>query len=71
MDEFGTMKVIKPKRAVEILRAHGMQTNETKLGMGLRQRVYPFGDAIQMESEWDYAIYENLLMKWIAERSST
>lgn len=30
-----------------------------------------FGDAIEMSSEWDYAIYENLLMKWIAERSST
>jgi hypothetical protein len=64
-----TIRVIKPKRACEILKEHGMAITEVKLDMGLRQRVFPFGDAIEMRSEWDYIIYENLLMKWIAERS--
>lgn len=66
-----TIRVITVSRACEILKEHGMSITPVKLGMGLRQRVYPFGDAIQIGSEWDYAIYENLLMKWIAERSST
>lgn len=58
-----TIKVIKPKRACEILKEHGMAITEVKLDMGLRQRVFPFGDAIEMRSEWDYIIYEHLLRK--------
>lgn len=68
----GTMQIsiVKPKRACEILRAHGMPITEVKLGMGLRQRVFPFGDAVEMPGgEWSYAVYEHLLMKWIEERS--
>lgn len=61
--------VIKPKQACAILAEHGMDITEVKLDMGLRQRVFPFGDAIEMNSEWDYIIYTHLLMKWIAERS--
>lgn len=68
-DNLSLIRIIKPKRACEILKAHGMQITEVKLDMGLRQRVFPFGDAIEMNTEWDYIIYENLLMKWIAERS--
>lgn len=64
------IRVIKPKRACEILKEHGMPITEVKLDMGLRQKVFPFGDAIEMKSEWDYVIYENLLMKWIEERST-
>ena len=63
------ISVIKPKQACAILAEHGMAITEVKLDMGLRQRVFPFGDAIEMNSEWDYIIYTHLLMKWIAERS--
>lgn len=63
------ISVITVSRACEILKEHGMSITPVKLGMGLRQRVYPFGDAVEMSSEWSYAVYEHLLRKWIAERS--
>ena len=64
------IKVISTKRAVEILGEHGMITNQNKIGLGLQQKVYPFGVAIHFEKRWAYEIYENQLMKWIDERSS-
>ena len=45
-----------------------MSTDPQKIGLGLQQKVYPFGVAIH-DNRWMYEIYENLLMKWIAERS--
>lgn len=63
------IRAIKPRKAVEILKEHGFNITEVKIDMGLRQGVFPFGDAIEMSSEWDYTIYVPLLMKWIAERS--
>ena len=62
------IKVIRTQRAVEILKEHGMSTDPQKIGLGLQQKVYPFGVAIH-DNRWMYEIYENLLMKWIAERS--
>ena len=62
------IKVISTQRAVEILKEHGMSTDPQKMGLGLQQKVYPFGVAIH-DNRWMYEIYENLLMKWIAERS--
>lgn len=56
------------KRACEILAEYGMKTDPNKLGLGLQQRVYPFGVAIQC-GRWVYEIYENLLMDWIRERA--
>ena len=69
MSTLPQIRAIKPKQAVQILAEHGMKITENKLDMGLRQGVFPFGDAIEMHSEWDYIIYEHLLRKWIAERS--
>ena len=66
--ETPTIKVISTKRAVEILKEHGMKTDQQKIGLGLQQKVYPFGVAIH-DNRWIYEIYENLLMKWIEERS--
>ena len=63
------IKVISTKKAVEILEEHGMTTNANKIGLGLQQGVYPCGVAIKSH-QWIYEIYENLLMKWIEERSS-
>lgn len=64
------VKVIKPKEAAQILKEHGYTITEARLDMGLRQRVFPFGDAVEMPGgEWSYAIYTSLLDRWIAERS--
>lgn len=63
------IKVISTKRCVEILEKHGMKTDQQKIGLGLQQKVYPFGVAIH-DKRWMYEVYENLLMKWIEERSS-
>ena len=63
------IKVLKVKDACKILKAHGMDTNVVRIEMALRQKVYPWGVAIQMEKSWVYEIYSTLLMQWIAERS--
>lgn len=69
MIEMPKIQVISTRRACEILAEHGMKTDPQKLGLGLQQRVYPFGVAIE-GVHWSYEIYLNLLMKWIEERSS-
>lgn len=60
------IRVITTKRACEILAEYGMKTDPQKLGLGLQQRVYPFGVAIQ-SGRWIYEIYEHKLMDWIRE----
>lgn len=65
------IKVIKAERAAEILKEHGYHdANAEKIKMGLAQGVFPFGQAIKMSKNTVYDIYENLLLKWIAERDS-
>lgn len=66
MAEIPKINVITTKRACEILAEHGMKTDPNKLGLGLQQRVYPFGVAIQA-GRWIYEIYEHQLIKWINE----
>lgn len=62
------IRVITMKRACEILAEHGLKTDPNKLGLGLQQRVYPFGVAIQA-GRWIYEVYEHQLLKWIEERA--
>lgn len=61
-------KMISTRTASKILKANGFDISENKLNAGLRQRVYPFGDAVEL-TEWSYAVYSVLLERWIAERS--
>ena len=68
MSDVPKINVISTKRACEILAEHGVKTDPQKLGLGLQQKVYPFGVAIQM-GRWVYEIYEHLLYKWIEERA--
>lgn len=64
------IKVIKPKQACEILAENGMKISPQHLGLGLEQRVYPFGVAIRGSGgKMIYEIYSALLEKWIEERS--
>ena len=65
------IKVIKAEQAAEILKEHGYSSaNAVKVKMGLEQGVFPFGQAIHMQSKTVYDIYENLLLRWIKERES-
>lgn len=68
--EMQQIKVISMQKACEILNEHGMKTDPQKLGLGLQQKVYPFGVAIKGTGRWMYEIYLNLLIQWIAERSA-
>lgn len=64
------INAIQVKEAADILKEHGFAVTVQRLNMGLRQRVYPFGDAVEMPGgSWVYAIYTTLLYKWIEERS--
>ena len=64
------IKVISTKEACRILAEYGLKTDPQTLGLGLQQRVYPFGVAIEA-GRWIYEIYLNLLLKWIKERTMT
>lgn len=67
----GMIRAITPSEAVKVLTAHGYKITVNRLQMGLRQRVYPFGDAVEMKGgTWVYAVYSVLLERWIAERSA-
>lgn len=64
------IKAIHVNEAVEILKANGFKVTVDRLRMGLIQRVYPFGDAVEMPGgSYCYAVYTTLLKKWIEERS--
>lgn len=62
------IRVISLKEACRILNEHGFSISPAHLGVGLQQKVYPFGVAIKM-TEWVYEIYDVLLQKWIDEHS--
>lgn len=68
--EIPQIKVISTKEACKILDEHGLKTDPQRLGLGLQQKVYPFGIAIKGTGRWIYEIYLNLLLKWISERST-
>ena len=64
------IKALKVTEAQKILEQHGYKVTVARTEMGLRQRVYPFGDAVEMSGgSFVYAVYSTLLEKWIAERS--
>lgn len=64
------IKAISPATATKILAEHGLEITVARLEMGLRQKVYPFGEAVEMKGgRYTYTVYSVLLDKWIAERS--
>lgn len=66
------IRAIQPKEAQKILEANGFKITVPRIQMGLRQGVYPFGDAVEMPGgTFVYAIYTTLLERWIAERNET
>jgi hypothetical protein len=64
------IKAISPAAAAKILAKHGYTITVARLEMGLRQKVFPFGEAVEMKGgRYTYTVYSVLLDKWIAERS--
>ena len=64
------IKLISPTEAVSKLKSEGMTAmNLPLLYLGLQQKIFPFGDAVQ-KKEWVYLIYDTKLDKWIEERSN-
>lgn len=64
------IKAISVREAQKILEKHGYKVTVARIEMGLRQRVYPFGEAVEMKGgSFVYAVYTTLLERWIAERS--
>lgn len=61
---------LSPASAAEVLKKAGLPISAEKIRFGLRQRVYSFGDAVEMCSgEYSYAVYAVLLEQWIKERT--
>ena len=64
------IKAISVREAQKILEEHGYKVTVARIEMGLRQRVYPFGEAVEMKGgSFVYAVYTTLLERWISERS--
>lgn len=65
MENTGTFT---PEEAVERMRAVGMRISPTVVRDGLRQKVFPFGDAIESEKSVRFFVYPKLLDQWLLER---
>lgn len=60
--------VMNAEETVRRLRACGMKITRGTLRLGLKQRVFPFGDCVETEGGGVVYIYRLLLEAWIAER---
>ena len=60
---------ITPQEAVDRLREAGMKIGPQTLREGILQRVFPFGDAVEMEDPV-FWIYPRKLEAWIEENLS-
>ncbi len=59
-----------PDEATERLRAAGMKISPTVVRNGIKQGVFPFGDAIESEKPgtFRFFVYPKLLDEWMAEK---
>lgn len=64
-----TIETMTPEEATKRMRAAGMKISPTVVRDGLKQKVFPFGDAIESDRSFRFFVYTKLLEKWIAERA--
>ncbi len=62
------IRTVTVNEAVNMLRDNGLKIDPETLMLGLRQKVYPFGVAIERK-QWVYQIFARQLKEWIKERS--
>lgn len=63
------IKTLTPQEAAEKLRSLGMKTSPDFIRMGLEQKVFPFGDAVDNgNGGYRYYIYSRLFDEWISSR---
>lgn len=60
--------VISVNEAARIMTEHGYPMTPQKLRLGLQQKAFPFGVAINMK-QWDYDIFEWQLLQYLDERA--
>lgn len=60
--------IVPMDETVRILRRYGMRISRETLGLGLQQRVFPFGDAVMTEKSPVYWVYRVLLDQWVRQR---
>ena len=63
------IETMTPEEATERLRAAGMKISPTVIRDGLRQKIFPFGDAIESERSCRFFVYTRLLEEWMAARA--
>ena len=57
------------EEACQRLRDIGMKISPETIRMGLKQKVFPFGDCIVSEKSARFFVYKKLLEDWIAKRT--
>lgn len=63
------LKTITPQEAAEKLRSLGMKTSPDFIRMGIEQKVFPFGDAVDNgNGGYRYYVYSRLFDEWISSR---
>jgi len=67
------MGTITPEEACERMRAVGMKITATVVRNGIKQGVFPFGDAIESETPgpFRFFVYPKLLGEWLKEKGLT
>ena len=63
------LTTITPQEAAEKLRSLGMKTSPDFIRMGIEQKVFPFGDAVDNgNGGYRYYVYSRLFDEWISSR---
>ncbi len=62
-----TIKTITPDEVRKRLRAAGVSISTTTIRDGLKQRVFPFGYAIETEKSVRFLISEKTFEKWMQD----
>lgn len=66
----GNIPTITPEEACQRLRAMGVQISPSVIRDGLRQGVFPFGNAVKSEKGCRFLIWEVLFDAWLKERTA-
>lgn len=68
MDKF--IEVLTPEKTSDYLRSLGMHISAETVRLGLQQKAFPFGDAVEGGKTPRFFVYKKLLDQWVAERSN-
>lgn len=65
-----TIEIITPDEACQRMRAAGINISPVIIRGGIKQKVFPFGDAVETEKGHRFFVYARLLTEWMEQRAT-